>query len=926
MTASPDAPPLSWHFAGLSDVGRVRKDNQDSGYAGPWLLTVCDGVGGAARGDIASLDRDRSSCASSTSRPERRPARPGRRRACTAPTTGSASWSTRTRRSTAPAPPLTVALFDGAAGRHRATSATAAPTSTARGEITQLTKDHTFVQTLIDEGRITEEESRVHPHRNLILKAARRHPRGRARPVPRRPRAPATGCSCCSDGACGVLDDGRHRRHPRPPAPPTTPRSSWSAPASRPAAPTTSPASSPTSSTGEHGRDDATPHSSRCWSAPPPSCRGAAAAAHGQPVPRPPRRRHRRARAGPGRGRPTRIPNDPLDPEEPATPRAPPRRFVWLKRLLAARRRGRPGLDRRRRGLVAGASSSTTSASRTANVDDLPRRQRRPARHRPVQPYETTDVELDRLPDYDAEQVREGIDADDLDDARAHRRQPRRPQDAAAHEPPRHRRASSPRRPDRTLSRPDQPEPSHGLRAPAAPGRGAVPAGARAGRRHRRLRRGRPRRRGRGAGRHPRVRRLAGRAGHRLPRGGPPGRAVRRPGAAARRRRAQRARPGGDPPPRPGLRGRRPQARLRPAAADLDDPRRACCSWRRWCCCATTGCCSGSPTPRGLAAIVLLLLPMLPGIGSTINGARIWIHLGPFSFQPGEVAKVLLVIAFAGYLVLHRDALALAGRRVLFVDLPRGRDLGPILAMWLISLGILVFQRDLGSQPAVLRPLPDHALRRHRAARLAGRRRRRCSSSAPSSAYQLFGHVQTRVDIWLRPDGLLRRRGTGSGQIVESMFGMAWGGLIGRGFGNGSPERIPFAESDFIIGAIGEELGLTAVMAVILLLRPDRRARPARRPGLPRRLRQAGGHRPGLRVRAPGVRRHRRRHQADPAHRPDHAVPVVRRLLPRRQLGDHRVAAPHLRPGPPPGPRPVRPGRRSGRRSEHDPGGEAALR
>ena len=99
----------------------------------------------------------------------------------------------------------------------------------------------------------------------------------------------------------------------------------------------------------------------------------------------------------------------------------------------------------------------------------------------------------------------------------------------------------------------------------------------------------------------------------------------------------------------------------------------------------------------GLAAIVLLLLPLLPGIGRNINGARIWIHLGPMSFQPGEIAKVLLVIAFAGYLVLHRDALALAGRRFLFVDLPRGRDLGPILAMWLVSLGILVFQNDLGS-------------------------------------------------------------------------------------------------------------------------------------------------------------------------------------------------------------------------------------
>ena len=99
----------------------------------------------------------------------------------------------------------------------------------------------------------------------------------------------------------------------------------------------------------------------------------------------------------------------------------------------------------------------------------------------------------------------------------------------------------------------------------------------------------------------------------------------------------------------------------------------------------------------GLAAILLLLLPLVPGLGKEINGARIWIGIGGFSFQPGEVAKVALVIAFAGYLVLHRDALALAGRRVAGIDLPRGRDLGPILAMWLISLGILVFQRDLGS-------------------------------------------------------------------------------------------------------------------------------------------------------------------------------------------------------------------------------------
>jgi len=99
----------------------------------------------------------------------------------------------------------------------------------------------------------------------------------------------------------------------------------------------------------------------------------------------------------------------------------------------------------------------------------------------------------------------------------------------------------------------------------------------------------------------------------------------------------------------------------------------------------------------GFAAIALLTLPLLPVIGRTINGARIWVNFGPFSFQPGEAAKICLAIFFAGYLVVKRDALALAGRRVLGVDLPRGRDLGPILAGWLVSVGILVFQRDLGS-------------------------------------------------------------------------------------------------------------------------------------------------------------------------------------------------------------------------------------
>ena len=158
----------------------------------------------------------------------------------------------------------------------------------------------------------------------------------------------------------------------------------------------------------------------------------------------------------------------------------------------------------------------------------------------------------------------------------------------------------------------------------------------------------------------------------------------------------------------------------------------------------------GSPTPAALAAIVLLLLPMVPGVGKTINGARIWISVGPFSFQPGEVAKVLLVVAFAGYLVLHRDALALAGRRVLFVDLPRGRDLGPILVMWLISLGILVFQRDLGSSLlffGLFLVMLYVATERPGWLVVGGL----LFAGGAAAAYPLFGHVQNRFDIWLDP-------------------------------------------------------------------------------------------------------------------------------------------------------------------------------
>lgn len=224
----------------------------------------------------------------------------------------------------------------------------------------------------------------------------------------------------------------------------------------------------------------------------------------------------------------------------------------------------------------------------------------------------------------------------------------------------------------------------------------------------------------------------------------------------------------------------------------------------------------------GLAAIVLLLLPMLPVIGKEVNGARIWIQIGPMSFQPGEVAKVLLVLAFAGYLVQHRDALALAGRRFLFIDLPRGRDLGPILAMWGISLFILILQKDLGSSLlffGLFVVMLYVATERSGWLFVGGG----LFLAGAVAAYLFVPHVEQRVDIWLDP--FEDRNGDGY-QVVQSLYAFAWGGLIGRGLGEGMLTlgsgddvvlRVPEAQNDFIMAIIGEELGLTGVMAVLLV-------------------------------------------------------------------------------------------------------------
>ncbi|WP_235497602.1 FtsW/RodA/SpoVE family cell cycle protein, partial [Aeromicrobium sp. Leaf272] len=200
----------------------------------------------------------------------------------------------------------------------------------------------------------------------------------------------------------------------------------------------------------------------------------------------------------------------------------------------------------------------------------------------------------------------------------------------------------------------------------------------------------------------------------------------------------------------------------------------------------------------GFLALALLVLPLLPVIGQNIRGARIWINLGPFSFQPGEAAKICLAIFFAGYLVVKRDALALAGRRFAGIDLPRGRDLGPIGVGWLISIGILVFQRDLGSSLlffGLFVVMLYIATERPGWLVVGGG----LFVVGAYFGYLAFGHVRVRFDAWLDPFADPDR----NGQIINGLFGMAYGGILGTGWGQGSPQLTPFSFSDFIAAAMG---------------------------------------------------------------------------------------------------------------------------
>jgi PPM family protein phosphatase len=413
-TAPTERAALRLQFAAISDVGRVRKDNQDSGYAGPWLLTVCDGVGGAARGDIAS-----STAVQQLRRLDAPPSddllgqvagalHRAHDRIGELVDEDPALNGTSTT--------ATVALFDGNrlgighVGDSRAYLY-------RDGELSQLTHDHTFVQSLIDEGRITTDDARVHPHRNLILKALD----GVHEAEPdlfELEMLAGDRLLLCSDGVSGVLDDGRL-------ADILSTGSPDYAAVELVRASLEAGSSDNVTCVVADVLDASTPVVD---DDPEPMLVGAAAKL---------RRRAPRSRQGSlFRGHrsgdtgeldpvpaempddvPFAIPSDPIDPEQARYAPRPPRRFVWVRRLLAA-------------AIVVGVVWVAAAAAWSWSQEQyyVGQQDGQVVIFRGINadlpgvslstPYETTNVELDRLSDFDAGKVREGIDAGDLEDAR----------------------------------------------------------------------------------------------------------------------------------------------------------------------------------------------------------------------------------------------------------------------------------------------------------------------------------------------------------------------------------------------------------------------------------------------------------------------------------------------------------------------------
>ncbi|MCS5723208.1 FtsW/RodA/SpoVE family cell cycle protein [Herbiconiux sp. CPCC 203407] len=218
-----------------------------------------------------------------------------------------------------------------------------------------------------------------------------------------------------------------------------------------------------------------------------------------------------------------------------------------------------------------------------------------------------------------------------------------------------------------------------------------------------------------------------------------------------------------------------------------------------------------------LVAAVLLLLPMLPGIGQEINGARVWIHVGSFSFQPGEVAKIALAVFFAGYLVSRRDSLSMVGTKFLGMRFPRARDLGPILVLWALSMSVIIFQRDLGTALLYfgLFVVMIYVATGRASWVVLGVG---LFLAGGVLAGQVLTYVNDRFTNWFDAFNPANYEAVGgSYQLVQGLFGLASGGMIGTGLGQGRPDITPLAQSDYIIASLGEELGLAGMFAVLAL-------------------------------------------------------------------------------------------------------------
>ena len=215
----------------------------------------------------------------------------------------------------------------------------------------------------------------------------------------------------------------------------------------------------------------------------------------------------------------------------------------------------------------------------------------------------------------------------------------------------------------------------------------------------------------------------------------------------------------------------------------------------------------------GLGSLVLLVLPgILPASLSEVNGAKLWIKLGPASIQPGEFAKLLVIMFAASYLVAKKDLFLTAGKTVLGITFPRLRDLGPLIVAWTVSVGVLALEKELGASLlffGVLLIMLYIATERF-SWFLIGLT---CFAAGCVAGYQLFAHVQVRVKVWGDPFQYYETSGY---QVAQSLFGMGTGGITGSGLGLGRPDAVPFADTDFIIASLAEELGTMGLGAILM--------------------------------------------------------------------------------------------------------------